>query len=182
MRKSRFTESQIIGILKEVESGRTGQEVCREEKIRPSLSEAPSAVRDCFLFSRAGGRRRRAAVRHRSGSSFTRISSGKDPTELVRSAERGPGLLPVFASRRPPTACGGSPSVGVVIHANFIRNTAVRVGTFFALAKAHDTTTYHRTWNDLGALATHHPALLPPQPRPSSRARAVLLVLPRPGG
>lgn len=30
MRKSRFTESQIIGILKEVESGRTGQEVCRE--------------------------------------------------------------------------------------------------------------------------------------------------------
>ena len=33
MRKSRFTESQIIGILKEVESGRTGQEVCREHGI-----------------------------------------------------------------------------------------------------------------------------------------------------
>jgi len=33
MRKSRFLESQIIGILKEVESGRTGQEVCREHGI-----------------------------------------------------------------------------------------------------------------------------------------------------
>ena len=33
MGKSRFTESQIIGILKEVESGRTGQEVCREHGI-----------------------------------------------------------------------------------------------------------------------------------------------------
>ena len=33
MRKSRFTESQIIGILKEVESGRTGLEVCREHGI-----------------------------------------------------------------------------------------------------------------------------------------------------
>jgi len=33
MRKSRFTESQIIGILKQVESGRTGQEVCREHGI-----------------------------------------------------------------------------------------------------------------------------------------------------
>ena len=33
MRKGRFTESQIIAILKEVESGRTGQEVCREHGI-----------------------------------------------------------------------------------------------------------------------------------------------------
>jgi len=33
MRKSRFTETQIIGTLKEVESGRTGQEVCREHGI-----------------------------------------------------------------------------------------------------------------------------------------------------
>ena len=33
MRKSRFTESQIIGILREVDSGRTGQEVCREHGI-----------------------------------------------------------------------------------------------------------------------------------------------------
>lgn len=33
MRKSRFTESQIIAILKQVESGRTGQEVCREHGI-----------------------------------------------------------------------------------------------------------------------------------------------------
>ena len=33
MRKSRFTESQIIGNLKEVESGGTGQGVCREHGI-----------------------------------------------------------------------------------------------------------------------------------------------------
>jgi putative transposase len=38
MRKSRFKESQIIGILKEVESGRTGQEVCRQHDIsEPTL-------------------------------------------------------------------------------------------------------------------------------------------------
>ena len=30
MKKSRYSESQIIGILKEVESGRTVKEVCRE--------------------------------------------------------------------------------------------------------------------------------------------------------
>ena len=33
MKKSRFTESQIIGILKQVEAGRTGLEVCREHGI-----------------------------------------------------------------------------------------------------------------------------------------------------
>ncbi|KRT55147.1 Transposase [endosymbiont of Ridgeia piscesae] len=36
MRKSRFTEHQIIHILKSVEAGRTVKEVCREH----SISEA----------------------------------------------------------------------------------------------------------------------------------------------
>lgn len=33
MKKSRFSESQIIGILKEVEAGRLVKEVCRERGI-----------------------------------------------------------------------------------------------------------------------------------------------------
>ncbi|MDH5511061.1 MAG: transposase, partial [Nitrospinota bacterium] len=30
MRKSRLTEAQIVGVLKQVEAGRTVKEVCRE--------------------------------------------------------------------------------------------------------------------------------------------------------
>ena len=33
MKKSRFSETQIITILNEAEAGRTGQEVCREHGI-----------------------------------------------------------------------------------------------------------------------------------------------------
>lgn len=36
MKKSRFTEEQIIGILKESDSGRTNEEICRSNKISNS--------------------------------------------------------------------------------------------------------------------------------------------------
>ncbi len=36
MKKSRFSEEQIIGILKQQESGRTTAEVCREAGISPA--------------------------------------------------------------------------------------------------------------------------------------------------
>lgn len=44
-----------------------------------------------------------------------------------------------------------------------------------------DSTTHHRTRQDLGSVPPHDATLLPPQSRPSPRARAVLLVLLRPG-
>jgi putative transposase len=36
MRKSRFSESQIVRFLKEVEGGRTAADVCREYEISPA--------------------------------------------------------------------------------------------------------------------------------------------------
>ncbi len=36
MKKSRYTETQIVGILKEVEAGRQVKEVCREYGITDS--------------------------------------------------------------------------------------------------------------------------------------------------
>ena len=36
MKKSRFSEEQILGILKEVEAGRKVEEVCRERAISPA--------------------------------------------------------------------------------------------------------------------------------------------------
>ena len=36
MKKSRFTESQIVSILKESDSGRTVQDICREHGLSPS--------------------------------------------------------------------------------------------------------------------------------------------------
>ena len=42
MRKSRFSESQIIGILKEVESGRHVKDVCREHGISEATRHTPA--------------------------------------------------------------------------------------------------------------------------------------------
>lgn len=41
MRKSRFTEAQIIGMLKEREAGRTTVEVCRRHGLSPATFYKP---------------------------------------------------------------------------------------------------------------------------------------------
>ena len=55
MRNSRFSESQIIGILKEVENGRHVKDVCREHGISdgnpPILAAARSGVKRRALIS-----------------------------------------------------------------------------------------------------------------------------------
>ena len=58
MKKSRFTESRIISILKEVEAGRTGLEVCREH----GTSEQ-TLYRWKKKHGRHGGERGQAAAR-----------------------------------------------------------------------------------------------------------------------
>ncbi len=58
MRKSRFTESQIIGILKAVEAGRLVKDVCREH----SVSEAT------YSYAHRGLARARAQ-KHRKNTS-----------------------------------------------------------------------------------------------------------------
>jgi putative transposase len=58
MRKSRFTEAQIIGMIKEQEAGLPTAELCRKHGLSPAtfVSVRP----DCSMerFSRAAGHRR----------------------------------------------------------------------------------------------------------------------------
>ncbi|EAQ0971140.1 hypothetical protein EYT96_21415 [Salmonella enterica] len=41
MRKARFTEHQIIAVIKSVEAGRTVKDVCRHARSRDLLSSSP---------------------------------------------------------------------------------------------------------------------------------------------
>ena len=71
MRKSRFTESQIIGILKEVESGRTGQEV-----LPGARDQRAHAVPLEEEVRRDGGERRQAASGARGRESQAQAHRG----------------------------------------------------------------------------------------------------------